>query len=131
MTNAEHFKEIKVFHLFDFFIDRYRQIRKLCNNEFIKVHNRRAIAYGLLTIFETAVDLAVTLSILIQAFNNVISIGKFVLYSNSIDSLKENIVSAFSQLSFLYKNSAMIEQIKEFLILRMKIFTRMAYLLKT
>lgn len=114
LTNAEHFKEIKVFQLFDFFIKKYRHIRTLCNLELIKVHNKRAITYGVLSIFEMAVDLGVTVFILIQAFNNIISIGKFVLYSNSIDSLKENIVLVFSQLSFLYRNSAMIEQIKEF-----------------
>lgn len=114
LTNAEHFKEIKMFSLFDFFIKRYKEIRNICNIEFIKVHNKRAITYGVLTVFETVVDFMVTLIILIQAFNNVISIGKFVLYSNSIDSLKENIISVFSQLSFLYKNAAMIEQIKTF-----------------
>lgn len=114
LTNAEYFKEIKMFHLFDFFIKKYRHIQELCNIEFFKVHNMRAITYGVIVIFETTVDFAVTLIILIQAFNNYISIGKFVLYSNSIDSLKDNIVSVFSQLSFLYKNSAMIEQIKEF-----------------
>ncbi len=114
LTNAEHFKEIKMFSLFDFFIKRYKEIRNICNVEFIKVHNKRAVTYGVLTVFETVVDFVVTLIILIQAFNNVISIGKFVLYSNSIDSLKENIISVFSQLSFLYKNAAMIEQIKAF-----------------
>ena len=114
LTNAEHFKEIKMFSLFDFFIKRYKEIRNICNVEFIKVHNKRAVTYGVLTVFETVVDFVVTLIILIQAFNNVISIGKFVLYSNSINSLKENIISVFSQLSFLYKNAAMIEQIKAF-----------------
>lgn len=114
LTNSEHFKEIKIFHLFDFFIDRYKHIRKQCNNDLIKVHNKRAISYGIISILEIFIDFIITLSILIKAFNNIISIGAFVLYSNSIDNLKSNIVSLFSQISYLYKNSAMIEQIREF-----------------
>ncbi|MBB1532554.1 MAG: ABC transporter ATP-binding protein/permease [Mogibacterium diversum] len=114
LTNAEHFKEIKMFSLFDFFIKSYKDIRNICNNEVISVHNKRALIYVVLIVCETAVDFLVTVTLLIQAFKNVISIGKFILYSNSIDNLKENIISVFSQISFLYKNAAMIEQIKTF-----------------
>ena len=114
LTNSEHFKEIKIFHLFNFFIDRYQRIRKQCNNDLIKVHNKRALSNGILYILEAFIDFIITLSILLKAFNNIISIGAFVLYSNSIDNLKSNIVSLFSQISYLYKNSAMIEQIREF-----------------
>lgn len=59
-------------------------------------------------------DFAVTLWILIHTFSGTISIGRFLLYNNSIDNLKDNLVSIFSQLSFLYKNSAMIELIRDF-----------------
>ena len=55
-----------------------------------------------------------TLWILIHTFSGTISIGRFLLYNNSIDNLKDNLVSIFSQLSFLYKNSAMIELIRDF-----------------
>lgn len=114
LTNAEHFKEIKMFNLFNFFIRKYKNIKNICNIEFIKLHNKRAITYGIISLFELLVDFMITVFIIIQAFNHIISIGFFVLYNNSIDSLKGSVLSMFSQLSFLYKNSAMIEQIKEF-----------------
>lgn len=55
-----------------------------------------------------------TLWILIHTFSGTISIGRFLLYNNSIDNLKDNLVPLFSQLSFLYKNSVMIELIRDF-----------------
>lgn len=114
LTNSEHFKEIKMFSLFDFFIKKYKGIRNICNNDFINVHNKRSVMYGIIMVCETVIDFLVTLTLLIQAFNNVQSIGKFILYSNSIDNLKESIMSVFSQISYLYKNAAMVEQIKSF-----------------
>ena len=114
LTEAGNFKEIKMFSLFDYFIHRFESIRACCNLKQIRLHGRRAVVYSIVSVFETVVDCLVTLVILIRAFEGVVSIGSFVLYSNSIDSIKENLVSIFSQLSVLYKNSAMIEQVRAF-----------------
>ena len=78
------------------------------------LNNKRGRVFGVLTVLERVSDFAVTLWILIHTFSGTISIGRFLLYNNSIDNLKDNLVSIFSQLSFLYKNSAMIELIRDF-----------------
>jgi ABC-type multidrug transport system fused ATPase/permease subunit len=114
LTDSENFKEIKTFGLFDFFINRFQDIKGLCNLKLIRLNIKRGRAFSVLTILEKAVDLGVTLLILSQTFVGVLSIGKFILYNNSIDSLKSNVVSMFSQLSYLYKNSAMLDQIRIF-----------------
>ena len=114
VTNSECFKELKMYGLFDHLVYKYRLIRTVCNTKIVRVHNRRAKTYIALALFEAGIDFLVTVGILVQAFGDVISIGGFVLYCNSIDGLKENIVSVFTQLSFLYRNSAMIEQIRAF-----------------
>lgn len=114
LTNSETHKEIKLFSLFDFFIKKYKKIKQCCNLKIIKLHNRRAKLFCLLGTFEKCIDLGVTLVILSQTYMGTVSIGKFILLSNSIDSLKDNIVSMFSQMSLIYKNSAMIEQIRAF-----------------
>lgn len=114
LTDSENFKEIKTFGLFDFFIKRYQDIKGLCNIKLIRLNNKRGRAFSILTILEKIVDLGVTLLILSQTFAGVLSIGKFLLYNNSIDSLKDNVISMFSQLSYLYKNSAMLDQIRKF-----------------
>lgn len=114
LTDSENFKEIKTFGLFDFFINRYQDIKELCNTKLIRLNNRRGRAFSILTLLEKVVDLGVTLFILSQTLAGILSIGRFVLYNNSIDSLKGNVVSMFSELSYLYKNSAMLDQIRKF-----------------
>lgn len=114
LTNSENFKEIKTFGLFDFFIKKYRDIRTLCNYKIIRLNNKRGRVFSLLTLLEKIVDWGVTLLILIQTFNGTVSIGRFILYNNSIDSLKDNVIAMFSQLSFWYRNSAMLDQIRNF-----------------
>lgn len=114
LTDSENFKEIKTFGLFNFFINRYQDIKEICNLKLIRLNNKRGRAFTILTLIEKVVDLGVTLFILSQTFAGILSIGRFVLYNNSIDSLKSNVISMFSQLSYLYKNSAMLDQIREF-----------------
>ena len=114
LTNSEDYKEIKTFGLFRFFIKQYGLIRDACNLKQILLNSKRGRVFGVLTVLERVSDFAVTLWILIHTFSGTISIGRFLLYNNSIDNLKDNLVSIFSQLSFLYKNSAMIELIRDF-----------------
>lgn len=114
LTGLENFKEIKTFGLFDFFINRYQDIKELCNLKLIRLNYKRDRAFSVLTLLEKTVDLGVTLLILSQTLTGILSIGRFVLYNNSIDSLKENVATMFSHLSYLYKNSAMLDQIRTF-----------------
>jgi len=114
LTNSENFKEIKSYHLFNFFIKKYEKIKKDYNHDFIMLHNKRTKTYSIISILEKIVDCLVILVILVQTFTGILSIGNFILYNNSIDSLKENIVSILSQISYVYKNSAMVEQIRRF-----------------
>lgn len=111
LTNSEYYKEIKMFNLFDFFINKFTKIKNKSNLKLIKLHTKRTTTYSFLNIFENIIDFFITLIIVFETFKGNISIGLFILLNNSIDNLKINIVSMFSQLSFLYKNSAMIEQI--------------------
>lgn len=114
MTNAEYFKEIKMFHLFDFLIKKFEILKTTCNLHLIRLYNRRTRVECMLGIVETVLDFLVTASIIIQTFQGSILIGQFVLYNNSITSFKQNMLSIFSQVSSLYKNSAMIDQIRTF-----------------
>lgn len=114
LTNAEYFKEIKMFGLFRFFINQYEKLKVRCNLDLIKLHNKKAIIFSLLSIVETAIDFVVTLGILAQTFGGKLLIGQFILYNNSINSLKQNMTDTFSQISTIYQNSSMVEQIREF-----------------
>lgn len=114
MTNSEYFKEIKMFRLFDFLIKKFETLKATCNLRIIRLYNRRTRTECVLGLAETILDFLVTASIVIRAFQGTILIGQFVLYNNSITSFKQNMLSAFSQVSSLYKNSSMIDQIRTF-----------------
>lgn len=114
LTNSENFKEIKLYQLFACFIKKFEKIKEKYNFDFIRLHNKRTRTYSIINIFDSIVDCLVMMYILIQTFNGYLLIGDFILYNNSIDSLKENIMSVFTQISYIYKNSAMIEQIRLF-----------------
>lgn len=114
LTNAEYFKEIKMYGLFKFFIKRYEDIKEKYNNELIKLHNKRTVIFIILGISEIIIDFGVTIFIIFQVFIGNLLIGQYILYSNSISSLKESTLSVFSQISFIYKNSYIVEQIRSF-----------------
>ena len=114
LTNSENFKEIKLYQLFAYFIKKFEKIKEKYNFDFIRLHNKRTRTYSIINIFDSIVDCLVMMYILIQTFNGYLLIGDFILYNNSIDSLKENIMSVFTEISYIYKNSAMIEQIRLF-----------------
>ena len=114
LTNSVNFKEIKLYQLFAYFIKKFEKIKEKYNFDFIRLHNKRTRTYSIINIFDSIVDCLVMMYILIQTFNGYLLIGDFILYNNSIDSLKENIMSVFTQISYIYKNSAMIEQIRLF-----------------
>lgn len=114
LTNSENFKEIKSYNLFGHFIKKYEKIKELFNRDYIVLNKKRTKTFSVISIIDKIVECLVMSVILVQTFSGVISIGDFILYNNSIDSLKENIVAVFSQISYIYKNSAMIEQIRLF-----------------
>lgn len=118
LTNSENFKEIKLFGLCNFFIDKFSSIKKIYNSCLIKLNNEKIKKFNILSIFENIVDFVVTLFFLYNTFIGNMSIGNFILYNNSNDNLKENVISMLSQLAALYKNDAIITQIRNFFDLK-------------
>lgn len=114
LTNSEYFKEIKIFDLFDFFIEKYKNIKKLCNTDLIQIRNKKTVLFNILGVAELVVEFFVILNIISKAFIGQVLIGRFILYNNSINNLKQNLISAFSCLSVMYKNNAVVDQIRNF-----------------
>ncbi|MGI6499624.1 MAG: ATP-binding cassette domain-containing protein [Anaerostipes sp.] len=114
LTNAESFKEIKVFNLFSHFIKQYEEIKGVTNSKLENIYNRKTLLYSILSMVETVIDFLITATIVFQTFIGKLLIGQFILYNNSISSLKQNMISIFKQLSTIYKNAAVIIQVKNF-----------------
>ncbi len=114
ITNSECFKEIRMFDLFSFLIKKYKKLKKDYNTDLIRIHNKRTIVDSILSIFEILIDFLIIFQIIAQTFAGDLLIGQFILYNSSINSFKTNLISIFSQVSSLYKNSSMIEQVRNF-----------------
>ncbi|UZQ49958.1 ATP-binding cassette domain-containing protein [Clostridium kluyveri] len=114
ITNSECFKEIRMFDLFSFLIKKYKKLKIIYNTDLIRIHNKRTIADSILSIFEILIDFLIIFQIIAQTFAGNLLIGQFILYNSSINSFKTNLISIFSQVSSLYKNSSMIEQVRKF-----------------
>lgn len=114
IINSENFKELKLFSLFNLLIERYRKIMTLYNEKMIKLYNARFFVYSLITLMEVFIHSLILIDIIKNVIIGNILIGKFILYNSSMSSLNTNISSFFSQISILYKNIVMIEEIKKF-----------------
>lgn len=114
LTDAEHFKEIKMNDLFNFFIKKYEKIKFECNEDLIKLHNKRTILFNVLGVLEVTIDFFVISNIITQAFMGKILIGEFILYNNAINNLKQNLIGVFSCFSVMYKNNSIVSQVKHF-----------------
>jgi len=103
-----------MFDLFSFLIKKYKKLKKDYNTDLIRIHNKRTIVDSILSIFEILIDFLIIFQIIAQTFAGDLLIGQFILYNSSINSFKTNLISIFSQVSSLYKNSSMIEQVRNF-----------------
>ncbi len=114
LTNSENFKEIKLFNLFNYFIDKYNDIKSICNLKQIKLNNRRMRSKNVLNLIEAIIDFFVIINIVVDTFVGRLLIGEFILYNSSLNNIKQNMIIIFSQMSLIYKNSLIVEQIRNF-----------------
>lgn len=96
ITDAEYFKEIKIFSLFNHFIDRFKKLKHSVNNSMIKIYNKRTLIFTSLNLFESILDFVIMLKMVKSTFLGNLLIGEFILYSNSLNNIRENIIRIFS-----------------------------------
>lgn len=114
LTNSEYYKEIKMLNLFSFFIKKYKNIKEICNMRFINIYNRRVRVYNIICLLENIIDFFITVVLIHKTYIGIFSIGSFTLYNNSIENFKNNIIGMLSNISNIYRNSVIVEQIHMF-----------------
>lgn len=114
ITNGDSFKEIKLYNLFDFFIDEYSKNLKMKNDEELNLKKKITMAYSIIGIIEIIVDFFVLLVLLKETYVKNILVGDFVLYSGAITNIKQNMLFVFQSIAASHKNSLIIEQLKRF-----------------
>ena len=114
LTNSEYIKELRIYDLFEYFIEKLKKNKENCKKKLISLHSKRTYVFSWIAIIEIAVDTAILVNMIRDIILGNILLGKFVLYNSSVNNLKQNTISLFSRISLFYKNNEIINQLRGF-----------------
>ena len=114
LTNSEYIKELRIYDLFEYFIEKFKKNKENCKKRLISLHSKRTYVFSWIAIIEIAVDTAILVNMIRDIILGNILLGKFVLYNSSVNNLKQNTISLFSRISLFYKNNEIINQLRGF-----------------
>jgi ATP-binding cassette subfamily B protein len=118
LTTDSYQKEIKIFNLGPFFIERFKQFAERFLSEERRLVVRRYLAgfgWGTLT---TLVSSGTFLYVAIQAIYGRVSIGDLTLYTQAANSVQNNFQNILSGFSSMYEHNLYLSTLFEVLALR-------------
>ncbi len=122
MTTDTFNKEIKLFNLGDYFVERFRNLTVKFYNENKLILVRRYLINFLWLSISTAANSAIYLYVAIQAVNRVISLGDLTLYTQAALQVSTAFQGILSGISSTYENNLFVGTLFEFLEYEPKIF---------
>lgn len=111
VTNGNDYKELKLNHLFQYFIDKFTCNSKIFNQQDLKVAKESARKMSFFSVLEQIIDGVIFAYIILQGVVGAILIGNVVTYTRSILQAKINIQSILLQFAEAHKNRLYIEQV--------------------
>lgn len=114
LTNSEYIKELRIYDLFEYFIEKFKKNKENCKKKLISLHSKRTYVFSWIAIIEIVVDTVILVNMIRDIILGNILLGKFVLYNSSVNNLKQNTISLFSRISLFYKNNEIINQLRGF-----------------
>ena len=114
LTNSEYIKELRIYDLFEYFIEKFKKNKESCKKKLISLHSKRTYVFSWIAIIEIVVDTVILVNMIRDIILGHILLGKFVLYNSSVNNLKQNTISLFSRISLFYKNNEIINQLRGF-----------------
>lgn len=114
LTNSEYIKELRIYDLFEYFIEKFKKNKENCRKKLISLHLKRTYVFSWIAIIEIVVDTVILVNMIRDIILGNILLGKFVLYNSSVNNLKQNTISLFSRISLFYKNNEIINQLRGF-----------------
>lgn len=120
LTNDIAFKEIKIFHLGNYFRDRYNKL----NLEFLKqdkaLLNKRTKVLFFLFLLDQIASAGLFIYVIINTFFGKILLGQMNTYTRSISNVKSSLQGFLSQLNSMYQSVLYISQYFEFIDIEKK-----------
>lgn len=114
LTDAEYFKELKIFNLFETLIGEYQSIKKGYTKKLLELKKKRTVVYAIINLGSVVIEFGILLKIISKVLIGDILIGKFIMLNGAINNLNQNVISLLSRVSFLYRNAVIIEDLKHF-----------------
>lgn len=115
ITSGNAYKEIKLFNLRDFFINRYKQLTDEIIAQDLSILKRYSIISFLIIVIDEFISGAVFLYIVYGGIIGMIRIGNVVSYTKCIFNIQGSIQSILSLLTTISKNSLFVSLYFEFL----------------
>lgn len=117
MTNDIAFKEIKIFGIGDYLINKFEVLYKEFNQQDIKLINKKTKFSCLFEFLNECILGIVIMNIVRAAFLGEFLLGNTVTYIRSAISIKDGINSILQQFSGIYENGLYINQFFDFIYL--------------
>lgn len=111
VTNGNDYKELKLNHLFQYFIDKFRENSKSFNQQDLKIAKESAEKMSVFSVLEQIIDGAIFAYIILQGVIGTILIGNVVTYTRSILQAKTSIQSILLQFAEAHKNRLYLNQV--------------------
>ena len=115
LTYGEAYKELKIYNLFSYFIERYRSYKKQFNTEDLRLKKKSIVRLGGATVLETIIEGGIFAYIVLCGYAGEILIGNVVTYMKTITQVKTHIMSVLQIFSDMNQESMYIDQLKEYL----------------
>ena len=115
VTNGTHFKELKSYHLLEYFIDKYDALLKKFNKQDVDIAKETLTKMTTLSILEQIITGAIFAYIIYCGFIGMILLGDVVAYTRAVISNQTNIQSILQNASTIKKSNLYIGQYYSFL----------------
>lgn len=114
ITKEGSFKELKVYDLFKYFINKYKNYLKRFNSEDLNLQRKSVISLSIVTVFEVLIDGVLFSYIVFNGVFGKILIGNVMTYMKTITQIKDQMNSILQVFSNMSKDSLFIDQLREF-----------------
>ena len=111
LTYGSFYKELKIYDLFNFFIDKYSTLQEKFNCQDIKLQKKQMIQLTAVTTIETIIDGMILLFIISLGYSGKILIGSVMTNINAVSQIKTRITSILQMISKLNQDSLFIDQL--------------------
>lgn len=120
LTRDTHAKEIRLFDLGDFFMDRFRFLRQRIRGERLSLEGRRSAAELVAHSTSMATAVGVNIFFAYQALHGVLTLGDLVMYFQAVQRGAGFLQSLMGSIAFLYESNLFLTHLYEFLDIQPK-----------